>query len=207
MAIFSAQELSLSFGDLPLLDKTNFNIQPQDRIGLIGRNGTGKSSLLKIIAGVIIHDEGDIKQQQGLKTAYVNQENNFEHCSNAFEAIAFNIPDYKILCTYFDLLEQSHNINLDVIQQTKVDSLQNKLDELHLWDLPNKINNIAEQIELDTKIKVNTLSGGEKKRISIASALVQNPDILLLDEPTNHLDMHGIAWLEQILTNFKGAIV
>ncbi len=200
MAIFSAQDLSLAFGDVALLDKAEFNIHANDRIGLIGRNGTGKSSLLKITADVIKPDDGDIKRQNGLTTAYVAQENQFTDGDTVFSAIADNIDNYKLLKKYYELAEHdTHNQELVHIQNT--------LDLLKIWELPNKINNIAEKIGLNSNTIVKNLSGGEKKRISIATALIQNPDVLLLDEPTNHLDMHGIAWLEETLQNFKGAIV
>ncbi|MFM2344430.1 MAG: hypothetical protein RLZZ210_1041 [Pseudomonadota bacterium] len=200
MAVFSAQDLSLAFGDVALLDMAEFNIQANDRIGLIGRNGTGKSSLLKIVAGVIKPDDGDVKRQNGLTTAYVSQENQFTDENTVFEAIANNIENYQLLQQYYELAEHDSD-------NPKLVTIQNTLDALKIWELPTKITNIAEQIGLNADIVVKNLSGGEKKRISIATALVQQPDVLLLDEPTNHLDMQGIAWLEQTLQAFKGAIV
>jgi len=200
MAIFSAQDLSLSFGDVALLNMTNFSIEQNDRVGLIGRNGTGKSSLLKIISGIIIPDNGDVKKKNGIKVAYVQQESVFGSSKTIFQAIAYGIPSYQHLLDYQHLLETDHD-------SPKIMEIQTILDNEKIWDLPHKINNIAQIIGLNPENSVQGLSGGEKKRISIASSLVQNPDILLLDEPTNHLDINGIAWLEETLTSFKGAIV
>ncbi len=200
MAIFSAQDLCLSFGDSALLDKSNFSIHAKDRIGLIGRNGSGKSSLLKIISQTISPDSGDIKYRQGLKIAYVGQESSFNKGMTISEAIASTITDYTYIKQYNNILETNYN-------SPQLHTLQNILDEKHLWELPNKIKNIAEQIGLQATNLVDNLSGGERKRISIASGLVQNPDILLLDEPTNHLDMHGIEWLEQTLKDSNAAII
>ncbi len=200
MAIFSAKNLHLSFGDVALLSSAEFNIQEYDRIGLIGRNGSGKSSLLKIIARTIKADDGDTQYQNGLRTAYVAQENQFTDDDTVFSAIAHYIPDYQQLQKYYTLIEHdAHNSELHV--------LQNELDALSIWDLPRRIEEIITLIGLSAESSIKHLSGGEKKRISIAVALVQQPDILLLDEPTNHLDMQGIEWLEQTLKNFKGAIV
>jgi ABC transport system ATP-binding/permease protein len=200
MAIFSAKNLHLAFGDVALLSSAEFNIQEYDRIGLIGRNGTGKSSLLKIVACTIKADDGEIQYQNGLRTAYVAQENQFIDEDTVFSAIANYIPDHQQLQKYYDLIEHdAHNPDLHV--------LQNHLDALSIWDLPRRIEEIIALIGLNSTDHVKHLSGGEKKRISIATALVQQPDILLLDEPTNHLDMEGIEWLEQTLKSFKGAIV
>jgi ABC transport system ATP-binding/permease protein len=210
MAIFSAQDLSLNFGDVALLDKASFSIQENERIGLIGRNGTGKSSLLKIVTGVIKPDDGELKQQNGMYSAYVPQESLFPNCKTVFDAMASQISDYALLLEYDELISIDYSNMQDVnLQKTaaRLEYVQNYIEERKIWDLAYRINTMLEQIGLDPARELTGLSGGEKKRISIASSLIKSPDILLLDEPTNHLDINGIAWLENILTNFKGSVV
>ena len=197
MALLTLQQACLAYGHVPLLDHCDFALEPRERVGLIGRNGTGKSSLLRILAELERPDDGLLQRQTGLKTAYVAQEANLDANHTVFEAVAEGLADIRTL------LEQYQHPQGDV----DLDVLHSRIDALDGWTWEQRVNETLERLHLDANGKVQGLSGGTAKRVALAQALVRQPDVLLLDEPTNHLDLEAIGWLEDLLINFKGSVV
>ena len=195
MALITLQAAQLAFGDLPLLDRTSLAIETSERIGLIGRNGTGKSSLLKILAGMEHLDDGIIQYQQGLNLAYVAQEPLLAPELSVFEAVSEGLAPLKAV------LEQYYAGDGDL------DALQNTIELQDGWNWEQRVTETLQRLHLDGDALVGSLSGGTRKRVALGQALVTMPDILLLDEPTNHLDLDSIQWLEELLLDFKGSAV
>ena len=207
MAVISLNNAQLAFGHVALLDRAEFSLEHGERIGLIGRNGTGKSSLLRIIAGEAQLDDGLLVMQQGLRVAYVEQEPQFADEQIIFDAVAGGVADIgTALETYHQLTAQlSGSDDADVLEQ--LHALQAKLDVNDGWNLDNRIQTTLQRLQLDGQRSIATLSGGMKKRVALARALVAAPDVLLLDEPTNHLDFSSIQWLENLLLEFNGSLL
>lgn len=195
MAFITLQAAQLAFGDVPLLDRTSLAIEASERIGLIGRNGTGKSSLLKILAGKEQLDDGVIQFQQNLNIAYVAQEPQLQADMTIFEAVSEGLAGLK------DTIEQY------VTGVGDLDTLQNIIELQDGWNWEQRVIETMHRLHLDGKARISSLSGGMRKRVALGQALVTLPDILLLDEPTNHLDLDSIQWLEDLLIEFKGSMV
>ena len=195
MALITLQAAQLAFGELPLLDRTSLAIESSERIGLIGRNGTGKSSLLKILAGMEHLDDGVIQFQQGLNLAYVAQEPLLEPTLTVFSAVSLGLAPLKAV------LEQYYAGDGDL------DALQNTIELQDGWNWEQRVTETLQRLHLNGSALVGSLSGGTRKRVALGQALVTLPDILLLDEPTNHLDLDSIQWLEELLIDFQGSAV
>lgn len=207
MAVISLSNAQLAFGHVALLDHAEFSLDAGERVGLIGRNGTGKSSLLKIIAGMAKLDDGLLVMQQGIKIAYVEQEPQFEGAATVFDAVAAGMGEtVQLLAEYNALSEKLGGQDDDAIME-RMHAVQAKLDASDAWNLVNRVETILARLNLDKNAHMNTLSGGTQKRVALARALVGVPDVLLLDEPTNHLDFTSILWLEALLREFKGSIL
>ncbi|WP_292932012.1 ATP-binding cassette domain-containing protein [Noviherbaspirillum sp.] len=207
MAVISLSNAQLAFGHVALLDHAEFSLEPAERVGLIGRNGTGKSSLLKIIAGISKLDDGLLVMQQGLKIAYVEQEPQFAPDLSVFDAVAAGMGDLQgLLSEYNTLTERLGGENDDAVMD-RMHAVQAKLDAADAWNLSNRVETILARLNLDKAALMGTLSGGTQKRVALACALVSAPDVLLLDEPTNHLDFTSILWLEGLLRDYKGSIL
>ncbi|MEY2776345.1 MAG: hypothetical protein RLY30_443 [Pseudomonadota bacterium] len=201
MSLLVLSEAQLAFGHLPLLDRTGFALETNERLGLIGRNGTGKSSLLKILAGLSALDDGTLQIQQGLRMTYVAQEPVLKPELSVFEAVSQGLALVR------DLRLQYETLALDPNAHEALDSIQGQLDTLGGWSWEQRVQETLDRLELDGQAQVSSLSGGQRKRVSLAEALVTEPDVLLLDEPTNHLDIQSIEWLESLLCSHKGAMV
>jgi ATP-binding cassette subfamily F protein uup len=195
MALITLLDASLAYGHVALLDHADFALETSERIGLIGRNGTGKSSFLKILAGMEHADDGTMHVQQGVRIAYVAQEPVLEADDNIFESVQ------RGLAPVMKLIEDYSNCVGDL------DALQSQIEALDGWGWEQRVDETLHRLHLDPAAKISTLSGGNRKRVALAQALVTHPDVLLLDEPTNHLDLDSISWLEQLLIDFKGSVV
>ncbi|MFM7698154.1 MAG: ATP-binding cassette domain-containing protein [Limnohabitans sp.] len=195
MAFITLHAAQLAFGDVPLLDRTSLAIEANERIGLIGRNGTGKSSLLKILAGQEQLDDGVIQFQQNLNIAYVAQEPHLQADRTIFEAVSEGLAGLK------DTIEQY------VSGVGDLDTLQNIIELQDGWNWEQRVIETMHRLHLEGQARISSLSGGMRKRVALGQALVTLPDILLLDEPTNHLDLDSIRWLEDLLIEFKGSMV
>lgn len=207
MAALSLSSAQLAFGHVALLDHAEFSLESNERVGLIGRNGTGKSSLLKILAGNLKLDDGLLVMQQGLKIAYVEQEPHFNSEMSVFDAVAAGMGEIAaLLIEYESLTDQLDGDNDDVLMR-RMHDLQVKLDAADAWSLSNKVETTLDRLNLMSTALMGTLSGGMQKRVALACALVSSPDVLLLDEPTNHLDFRSILWLEELLRDFKGSVL
>jgi ATP-binding cassette subfamily F protein uup len=207
MAVISLSNAQLAFGHVALLDHAEFSIETSERVGLIGRNGTGKSSLLKIIAGKFKLDDGLLVMQQNIKIAYVEQEPQFDPDQSVFDAVASGLGDLpKLLQEYEAITGQFGGDNDDALME-RMHDIHVQLDAADAWSLGNTVETTLEKLNLSKDAIMSTLSGGMKKRVALACALVSAPDVLLLDEPTNHLDFSSIKWLEGLLKDFKGSVL
>ena len=204
MALIVLNDAKLAFGHVDLLANTNFSLEPGERVGLIGRNGTGKSSLLKILAGLEKLDDGTLQYQQGLRMAYVAQEPVFDPEETVFQAVSEGVAVVKALREEYEELsvaewnDDSHH---------RLDQIQSQLEAMSGWNWEQRVHETLNRLHLDPDIKIGSLSGGNRKRVALAQALVAVPDVLFLDEPTNHLDLDSITWLEELLKAFKGSVV
>jgi ABC transport system ATP-binding/permease protein len=207
MAVISLSSAQLAFGHVALLDHADFSLETGERVGLIGRNGTGKSSLLKIISGQSKLDDGLLVQQQGLKIAYVEQEPVFNPEDTVFDAVAGGMGEQQSMLSEYEALTGQFGQGDDDALMERMHALQVRLDATDGWNLANKVDTTLDRLGLVREAKMNTLSGGMQKRVALAVALVSAPDVLLLDEPTNHLDFVSIKWLEGLLRDFRGSVL
>ena len=195
MALITLLEAQLAFGHVPLLDNAGFSLETQERVGLIGRNGTGKSSLLKILAGLEKPDDGVLQVQSNTRIAYVAQEPDLQAQDSVFESVSVGLARVRHL---IDEYSQGHG---------DLDAMQSEIEALDGWNWEQRVGETLQRLHLDPQAIISTLSGGTKKRVALAQALVAQPDVLLLDEPTNHLDLDSIEWLEGLLVDFGGSII
>ncbi|RTL52247.1 MAG: ATP-binding cassette domain-containing protein [Rhodocyclaceae bacterium] len=203
--IASLSNACLAFGHVALLDHTELQLQSGERVALIGRNGTGKSSLLKALAGEAHLDDGDVWLANGTRVAHVPQEPRFDPDSEVFDAVVAQAGGAaQLLRDYHHLI---HSAGEDPAQLDKLHELQNALEAVGGWAIEARISRVLETLKLKEDALVGSLSGGAKKRLALACALVGEPDLLLLDEPTNHLDVDGILWLEELLLGFAGSVL
>jgi ATP-binding cassette subfamily F protein uup len=207
MAVISLSSAQLAFGHVALLDHADFSLETGERVGLIGRNGTGKSSLLKVISGKFKLDDGLLVMQQGLKIAYVEQEPVFNPEDTVFDAVAAGMGEQQAMLAEYESLTGQFGQGDDDALMERMHVLQVKLDATDGWNLANKVDTTLDRLGLARDAKMGTLSGGMQKRVALAVALVSAPDVLLLDEPTNHLDFVSIKWLEGLLREFRGSVL
>ena len=195
MALLTLLNASLAFGHVALLDHADFSLESVERVGLIGRNGAGKSSLLKILGGMEHTDDGHLHVQQGIRIAFVAQEPILVGEDTIFESVQRGLgPVLAFIDDYVNC-------------RGDLDALQSQIEAYDGWGWEQRVEETMQRLHLDPTARVDSLSGGNRKRVALAQALVTRPDVLLLDEPTNHLDLDSIAWLEQLLIDFKGSVI
>ena len=197
MAVLSLSNAHLAFGHVALLDNAAFSLEAGERLGLIGRNGAGKSSMLKIIAGLEKLDDGLLQMTQNVRICYVPQEPVFDAGHSVFEVVSEGVAEARTVRQQYE--EHADGVDLD--------ALQTRIEALDAWNWEQRVDTTLHQLHLDGERPISELSGGMKKRVALAQALVAVPDVLLLDEPTNHLDLDSIAWLEELLRGFKGSVM
>jgi ATP-binding cassette subfamily F protein uup len=207
MPLISVDNACLAFGHVALLDHVEFQLDAGERVALIGRNGSGKSSMLKALAGQTSLDDGSVWRQSGLRVAYVPQEADFDLDHDVFATIAQGLGDAaQLLVDYHEALhELAESASEEAM--TRLDTLQHEIEAADAWRLNQKVDEVLLRLGLSGDARVSSLSGGGIKRVSLARALVGEPDLLLLDEPTNHLDLDGILWLESLIRDFRGAVI
>jgi ABC transport system ATP-binding/permease protein len=197
MAVLSLSNAHLAFGHVALLDDAGFSLESGERLGLIGRNGAGKSSLLKILAGLEKLDDGLLQMTQNVRICYVPQEPVFDAGHSVFEVVSVGVAEARSVRQQYE--EHADGVDLD--------ALQTRIEALDAWNWEQRVDTTLHQLHLDGERPIGELSGGMKKRVALAQALVAVPDVLLLDEPTNHLDLDSISWLEELLRGFKGSVM
>ncbi len=207
MNILQAENLSFSVGHVPLLNHTAFHLDAGEKVGLIGRNGAGKSSLLKILAGAQKSDDGQIIVQNGLKTVYVPQESFFDDQATVFDTVSEGLGGLREVLRRYHQVSHALEHGSDDALIKSLNELQNQIEAQDGWQFDAAIRQTIGELGLPENELIANLSGGQKKRVALAQAWVQKPDILFLDEPTNHLDIDAIIWLEGLLQAFSGSLV
>lgn len=209
MALLELKEISLGFGGPKLLNGINLTVEEKEKVALIGRNGEGKSTLLKIISGEIGQDSGDKFLKKGATIGYLTQDVPlFPEKYSIIDLLLENFPkEEELFKAYYQSLDLSLSKPDDNQNLTSLTELQLKITEQNLWDIDNKIQEIISRCHLENTMIYNTLSTGQKRRALLAKALIAEPDLLILDEPTNHLDIETILWLEDLITRYKGSLL
>jgi len=207
MPLVTLQDIYLSYGQPPLIDHINLVVEPGERICLIGRNGAGKSTLLKILTGQVIADEGVLKRAAGVKIAQLEQSVPHDATGSVFDVIAEGLgAEGKLAARYHHLILQLGTDPSDKVMN-ELEDVQSELERVDGWDINQRVEAIVTTMELNPDVDISSLSGGYKRRVLLARALVCKPDLLLLDEPTNHLDIDAIQWVEQFLLKWEGALL
>jgi ATP-binding cassette subfamily F protein uup len=209
MPLITVKNACLAYGHVPLLDHADLQIDPGERVALIGRNGTGKSSLLAALAGLASLDDGELWRQPGLRIGHVPQEPPFDGEATVFAAVVAGMGDSSRLLE--DYHRVSHRLaDTDADHEallSRLHELQTELEAQGAWSQASQAERVVAQFGLDADARVGSLSGGQKKRLALARALAGSPDLLLLDEPTNHLDIGAIEWLEELLLSGDASLL
>jgi len=200
MSLLSCHRVTLSIANTVILDGVDWQIAPKERIGLVGRNGAGKSTVLKLLQGFLVPDKGEIQRQQGLRVAGLAQDVPYQEQASVFAVLVQDLGELGQVL--LNLRQQTQKDDYAGIAQS-----HQRLDDLHAWDCLPRIETIASHLSIPLDANMNTLSGGMKRRVLLAAALVVQPDLLLLDEPTNHLDLPTIEWLETFLSTYPGVVI
>ncbi|MFI5201773.1 MAG: ATP-binding cassette domain-containing protein, partial [Candidatus Kapaibacterium sp.] len=208
MPVLTALDLSKDFRNKPLFSQVTFGIDWRDRVGLIGINGSGKTTLMRILAGELASDSGEVILADGAQIGYLPQHPKFEENLSVLDALFSKssatiqlIHDYEAACA---ALTHDHENKRLLVLMT---DLSHQLDAAGAWELESNAKRVLAQLGItDTEQAVGTLSGGQRKRVALAHALITRPDLLILDEPTNHLDAETIQWLEDYLERYSGAL-
>ena len=206
MSLITLSNATLAFGHKLLLDRANLQIEERERVCLVGRNGTGKSTLLNVIRGAALPDEGTVWRRDTLKIAHLEQDVPEDLSATVYQTVAAGLPELgKVLADYHDA---SHSIAADdATGLARLADLQSRIDTLGGWNLSQRVEEVLSRLALPPDLIVSACSGGTRRRVMLAQALVSDPDVLLLDEPTNHMDIEAITALEEMLLSFQGATV
>ena len=207
MALVKFNSVSLAYGHVALLDHVDFQIDANERVCLVGRNGTGKSTLMQVLRGNVLPDDGEVWKQQGLRIAYLAQDVPADQSKSVFDVVTEGLEDVG------SLLAEYHHVALELVENPnqplmdKLAELQQALEAENGWRMEQRVEEVITRLELPMDKPLSELSGGYKRRVMLAQALVTDPELLLLDEPTNHLDLAGIQWLEEFLLNWQGSLL
>ncbi len=207
MALISLQEISVAFGGPLIFDQLSLQLEAGERVALLGRNGAGKTTLMKVIAGHLGADEGEVVRQQGIEITHLPQEIAPDIQGNVFDIVASGLGKRgELLKEYHHISHRLHTEHTPELLR-QFDRAHAELDRTESWDVSNQVEYVIGQMKLDPEAQFEQLSGGQKRRVLLARALVIKPDILLLDEPTNHLDIDSIEWLEGFLKSYPGTVL
>jgi ATP-binding cassette subfamily F protein uup len=209
MKMLTVENVSKTYGEKQLFNELTFTVAEKERIGLIGVNGTGKSSLLRIVSGLDLPDEGDILSSKDYTISYLSQQPEFDKDRTVLEQVFHGeAPIVRLMREYENALIQLEASPNNQSLQENLFQLQKKMDALNAWDVSTNAKTILMKLGItDVSKKVSELSGGQKKRIALAQVLIESADLLILDEPTNHLDFDTVKWLEDYLSKYSGSIL
>ena len=205
MPLLSFDQVSISFGRQPTLEQASFQIDEGERVCLIGRNGAGKSTLLKIVAGEVVPDSGSVWRQPSLAIARLSQDLPWDDGSTVFDVVAAGLAGVGRLLTEFHHVSQA--VGEDASLLKRMENLQHQIEACDGWSLNQRVDHMLARLDLPADTRIGELSGGWRRRVALAQALVGDPDLLLLDEPTNHLDIEVIQWLEEQLLELRGGVL
>ena len=207
MALITLRNLHLSYGSPPLLDGVDVAIQAGERLCLLGRNGEGKSTLLKVLAGEVPPDDGERVLTQGARVARLTQEVPADLNGTVFDVVADGLGDLASQVKAYHAASRQVADDHSASAMERLARAQHALEAADGWQLEQRVETVMSRMQLDPAAEFAALSGGMKRRVLLARALAGEPDLLLLDEPTNHLDIDAIAWLEEFLLNWNGTLV
>jgi ATP-binding cassette subfamily F protein uup len=209
MPLLSFHNVSTAYGHHPLLERVSFGLEAGERVCLIGRNGSGKSTLLKIAAGIVVPDAGEVRREVSTRIAYLSQEPELDEGGTVFENVAGGLGELRQVIVDYHKLVQALNdpVTAADADLDRMHVLQEQLERRHGWQAQTRVEQVLSRLDLPADVPVAQLSGGWKRRVALGRALVMEPDVLLLDEPTNHLDIEAIQWLEDMVAEYRGALL
>jgi len=208
MLLFRLNNLSLAFGDQPLLDQVSLTIHKGERIGILGQNGAGKSTFMKVLMGEILPDGGELWRAESIKVAYLDQSLPAQDEQTIYDYIANGLEGLGTVLARYHALTRDENLDWgDEKNMHELSSLQKQIEERDGWAFEHKIEGMLDVLNLPADAQMKTLSGGSRRRAALGRSLISDPDLLMLDEPTNHLDIPTIEWLEKAIKEFRGAVL